>query len=55
MGEAAAHRCDHAFPRLPVRQWVPSVPKRLPKLLFHYLQRDQGALDAALRIFLRVV
>jgi len=51
MGEAAAHLTEHVFPRLPVRQWVLSVPKHLPKLLFHYLQRDQGALDAALRIF----
>jgi len=30
---------------------VLSVPKRL----HYYLQRDKGALDAALRIFLRVV
>jgi len=34
-----------------VRQWVLSVPKRLR----YYLQRDEGALNAALRIFLRVV
>jgi hypothetical protein len=34
-----------------VRQWVLSVPKRLR----YYLQRDKGALNAALRIFLRVV
>ena len=39
------------FPRLPVRQWVLSVPKRLR----YYLQREKGALNAALRIFLRVV
>jgi len=51
MAEAAAHLCDHVFPRLPVRQWVLSVPKRLR----YYLQRDKGALNAALRIFLRVV
>ena len=25
----AAHPCDHVVPRLPVRQWVLSVPKRL--------------------------
>jgi len=55
MAEAAAHLTDHVFPRLPVRQWVLSAPKRLPKYLFHYLQRDKGALNAALRIFLRVV
>jgi hypothetical protein len=51
MAEAAAHLTDHVFPRLAVRQWVLSVPKRLR----YYLQRDKGALNAALRIFLRVV
>ena len=51
MAEAAAHLTDHVFLRLPVRQWVLSVPKRLR----YYLQRDKGALNAALRIFLRVV
>ena len=51
MAEAAAHLTDHVFPHLPVRQWVLSVPKRLR----YYLQRDKGALNAALRIFLRVV
>jgi len=51
MAEAAAHLSDHVFPRLPVRQWVLSVPKRIR----YYLQRDKGALNAALRIFLRVV
>ena len=51
MAEAAAHLTDHVFPRLPVRQWVLSVPKRIR----YYLQRDKGALNAALRIFLRVV
>lgn len=51
MAEAAAHLCDHVFPRLPVRQWVLSVPKRIR----YYLQRDKGALNAALHIFLRAV
>ena len=51
LAEAAAHLTDHVFPRVPVRQWVLSVPKRL----LYYLQRDKGALNAALRIFLRVV
>ncbi len=37
--------------RLPVRQWVLSVPKRLR----YYLSRDKGALNAALLIFLRLV
>ena len=36
MAQAAAHLSDHVFPRLPVRQWVLSVPKRLR----YYLQRD---------------
>ena len=35
------------FPRLPVRPWGLSVPKRLR----YYLQRDKGALNAALRCF----
>ncbi len=51
MAEAAAHLTDHVFPHLPVHQWVLSVPKRVR----YYLQRDKGALNAALRIFLRVV
>ena len=41
----------HGFARLPVRQWVLSVPKRIR----YYVQKDKGALNAALRIFLRVV
>jgi hypothetical protein len=28
MVQTAAHRADHVMPRLPVRQWVLSVPKR---------------------------
>jgi hypothetical protein len=51
MAETAAHLTDYVFPHLPVRQWVLSVPKRVR----YYLQRDKGALNAALRIFLRVV
>jgi hypothetical protein len=35
MVETAAHLTDHVFPRLPVRQWVLSVPKRLRFLLQH--------------------
>jgi hypothetical protein len=26
MAKAAAHLCDHVFPRLPLRQWVLLVP-----------------------------
>ncbi|MGV2480205.1 UNVERIFIED_CONTAM: transposase zinc-binding domain-containing protein, partial [Salmonella enterica subsp. enterica serovar Weltevreden] len=36
MVETAAHLNDHVFPRLPVRQWVLSVPKRLR----YFMQRD---------------
>jgi hypothetical protein len=39
------------FPRLPVRQWVLSVPKRLR----YQLQRDGDLQGTALRLFLRVV
>ena len=39
------------FPRLPVRQWVLSVPKRLR----YFMQRDGVVLNMVLRIFLRVI
>ena len=51
MVETAAHLTDHVFPKLPVRQWVLSVPKRLR----YYLQRDVALQGAVLRIFLREV
>ncbi len=51
MAETAAHLTDHVFPRLPVRQWVLSVPKRLR----YYMQRDGPVLNMVLRIFLRVI
>ena len=51
MVETAAHLCDHVFPRLPVRQWVLSVPKRLR----YFMQRDGAVLGMVLRIFLRVI
>ncbi|MEY4346236.1 MAG: hypothetical protein RL032_2068, partial [Pseudomonadota bacterium] len=47
----AAHLTDHVFPRLPVRQWVLSVPKRLR----YFMQRDGSVLGMVLRIFLRVI
>jgi hypothetical protein len=50
MVETAAHLADHVFPRLPVRQWVLSVPKRL-----RYLQHYPAIEALALRIFLSVV
>jgi hypothetical protein len=51
MVETAAHLTDHVFPRLPVRQWVLSVPKRLR----YFMQRDGAVLGMVLRIFLRVI
>ena len=51
MVETAAHLTDHVFPRLPVRQWVLSVPKRLR----FFMQRDGAVLNMVLRIFLRVI
>ena len=51
MAQTAAHLTDHVFPRLPVRQWVLSVPKRLR----YYMQRDGATLGMVLRIFLRVI
>jgi hypothetical protein len=51
MAETAAHLTDHVFPRLPVRQWVLSVPKRLR----YFRQRDGAVLGMVLRIFLRVI
>ena len=51
MAETAAHLSEHVFPRLPVRQWVLSVPKRLR----YYMQRDGPVLNMVLRIFLRVI
>ena len=51
MAETAAHLVDHVFPRLPVRQWVLSVPKRLR----YFLQRDTALQGAVLRILLRGV
>ncbi len=51
MAETAAHLTDHVFPRLPVRQWVLSVAKRLR----YFMQRDGAVLNMVLRIFLRVI
>ena len=51
MVETAAHLADHVFPRLPVRQWVLSVPKRLR----YPLENDRAIETLALRIFLSVV
>ena len=47
MVDTAAHLTDHVFPRLPLRQWVLAVPKRLR----YFLQRDPALQGAALRLF----
>lgn len=51
MVETAAHLADHVIPRLPVRQWVHSVPKRLR----YHLERDPAVLNVALHIFLTAI
>lgn len=51
MVETAAHLAEHVLPRLPVRQWVLSVPKRLR----HFLQTDPAIQNLALHIFLSAV
>jgi DNA-directed RNA polymerase subunit RPC12/RpoP len=51
MVETTAHLAEHVFPRLPVRQWVLSVPKRLRD----HLEHDPAIETLALRIFLSVV
>jgi hypothetical protein len=49
--EIAAPLTDHVLPRLPLRQWVRAVPKRLR----YFRHRDADLQGAALRVFLRVV
>ena len=51
MLETAAHLTDHVFSRLPARQWVLSVPRRLR----YHMQRDGATLNMLLQIFLRVI
>jgi hypothetical protein len=51
MVETAAHLVDHVFPKLPVRQWVVSFPKRLR----YFLQHDGKVRSAALQIVLRII
>ncbi len=51
MVETAAHLVDHVIPRVPVRQWVLSVPKRVR----YFLQRDSRISSGVLRVFMRVV
>ncbi len=42
---------DHVFPRLPVRHWALSVPKRLS----YFMQRDGVVLNMVLGVYLRVI
>ena len=51
MVKTAAHLTDHVLPRLPVRQWVLSAPKRLR----YFRRRDGAVLNMELRIFPRVI
>ena len=51
MAETAAHRVDQVFLRVPVRQWVFSLPKRLRYFLLH----DAELVNQVLRIFLEEV
>lgn len=48
MAETAAHLVDHVFPKVPVRQWVLSLPKRLRYYLYH----DPKIASKVLKIFL---
>ena len=51
MVEIAAHLVDHIFPKVPVRQWVLSLPKRLR----YFLVRDNLLANEVRRIFLTQV
>jgi hypothetical protein len=48
MAQTAAHLADHVIPPVPVRQWVISVPKRLPG----FLADRRRAVAALTKIFL---
>ena len=49
MAQTGAHIIDHVMPRVPVRQVVLSVPKRLR----WFLHRDPKVVSGVLRVFLR--
>jgi len=51
MVETAAHLVDYVIPRVPVRQWVLTVPKRVR----YFLQHDQRIFSGVLRVFMRAV
>ena len=49
MADTAAHLTDHVFPRVPVRQWVLSLPFALRYRLAH----DPSMLTAVYDVFVR--
>ncbi len=51
MVETAAHLVDDVLPRVPFRQWVLSVPKRVR----WYLKHDPAVVDGFAKVFLRLV
>ena len=51
MAQTAAHLIDNVMPRVPVRQVVLSVPKRIR----WFLHRDPKVLGGVLRVFLRAL
>jgi hypothetical protein len=51
MVEVAAHLTDHVLPPPPIRQWVLSVPKRVPSFFHH----DRALAGAVIRIRLRAI
>ena len=51
MVETAAHMVDHVLPRVPFRQWVLSVPKRVR---WHLREKPEAA-SGLLKVFLRAV
>ena len=51
MAESAAHLVDHVFPRVPVRQWVLSLPIRLRFILAY----DAELCSKVLNVFIREV
>lgn len=51
MVETAAHLVDHVIPRVPMRQWVLTVPKRIR----YFLQRNPRLFGGVLRVFMRAL
>jgi hypothetical protein len=51
MVETAAHLVDNVIPRVPMRQWVLTVPKRIR----YFLQRNPSLFSGVLRVFMRAL